>query len=356
MQRQLRSVYRVVASLFHKRQSVRKVEMGRLPTAVCVGESLAALLPDQAAPLEDVTTFHQSIGGAEANVARGLAALGVPAAWAGRVGADGFGRRIIRDLTADGVDTSAVVIDPVHPTGLYVKEMSAEGSRLHYYRTGSAGAALGPELLDDPVAGPVFAAAELIHLSGITAALSDSALELVRAILRRRRPGRLVSFDLNWRPGLWLGRDPSVLQELLNAADIALLGADEAAEVFGTGVPEELRALLPGPSTLVIKDDARPATAMDRTGVTAERPLTVDVVEPVGAGDAFAAGYLAGVLRGYDQRRSLRLGHVMAAATLSVRGDHGAPPPARDVDALLDSAPRDWATATMSVHPVREAL
>jgi 2-dehydro-3-deoxygluconokinase len=332
-----------------------KVDMGRSPTAVCVGESMAALVPDQAGPLEDVATFHQSIGGAESNVARGLAALGVRAAWVGRVGADGFGRRIIRRLAADGVDTSAVVVDPSRPTGLYVKEIGLEGSALHYYRVGSAASALGPELLDDDTAGRMFADADLIHLSGITAALSDSALDLLQAIMRRRRPGQLVSFDLNWRPALWRGRDPSVLRPLLNAADIALLGADEAVQVLGTGAPETLRALLPGPATLVIKDDAHLATTIDRTGVTTELPLTVEVVEPVGAGDAFAAGYLAGTLRGYDQRRRLRLGHLMAAATLVVPGDHGAPPPIRFVEALLVSSPGEWAATTVSVAGMHRA-
>jgi 2-dehydro-3-deoxygluconokinase len=326
--------------------------MGRSPTAVCVGESMAALVPDQAGPLEDVATFHQSIGGAEANVARGLAALGVRAAWVGRVGADGFGRRIIRRLAAEGVDTSAVIVDPSRPTGLYVKEIGVDGSALHYYRAGSAASALGPELLDDQAAGRMFADAALIHVSGITAALSDSALDLLHAIMRRRSPGQLVSFDLNWRPALWHGRDPSVLRSLLNAADIALLGADEAIQVFGTGSPETLRALLPGPASLVIKDDAHLATAIDRTGVTAEPPLAVEVVEQIGAGDAFAAGYLAGTLHGYDQCRRLRLGHLMAAATLVVHGDHGAPPPVQVVDALLASSPGEWGAATVSAAGV----
>ncbi|MGI8332675.1 sugar kinase [Actinomadura scrupuli] len=320
-----------------------------------MGESMAALVPDQAGPLEDVATFHQSIGGAESNVACGLAALGVGAAWVGRVGADGFGRRIIRRLTAQGVDTSAVIVDPSRPTGLYVKEIGRAGSVLHYYRAGSAASALGPELLEDDTAGRMFADAGLIHLSGITAALSGGSLDLLRAIMRRRRPGQLVSFDLNWRPALWRGKDPSVLRSLLNAADIALLGADEAVQVLGTGDPQALRTLLPGPDTLVIKDDAHLATAIDRSGVTAEPPPAVEVVEPVGAGDAFAAGYLAGTLRGYDQRRRLRLGHLMAATTLVVHGDHGAPPPAHLVEALLASSPGEWAATTVSVTGVHRA-
>ena len=321
--------------------------MQRFPAAVCIGETMAALIPDRPGPLETVGSFHHTIGGAEANVARGLVALGVPTAWAGRVGDDGFGRRIVHELANAGIDTSGVEVDPVRPTGLYVKETGPAGSVLHYYRKGSAGSALGAELLHSPL----LANARLIHLSGITPALSDQALELVRAILDDPVPGRMVSFDLNWRPTLWSGRDSSPLRSLVNAADIALMGADEAAEVFGTGDPGALRDLLPGPGTLVVKDDARQATAMTRddeaTGV-AEVALNVDVVEPVGAGDAFAAGYLAGTLRGYDLRRSLRLGHIAAAATLVVPGDHG-PPPAPDlVDAMLAATAGEWAAGTVS--------
>ncbi|QXJ23251.1 sugar kinase [Actinomadura graeca] len=327
--------------------------MEGLPAAACVGESMAVLLPGRPGPLEDVPSFRPASGGAEANVARGLAALGVPAAWIGRVGDDGFGRRVVRDLAAGGVDVRGVSVDPRRPTGLYVKEAGPGGSVLHYYRDGSAGSAIGPSVLDDPDAGPLLNAAGLVHLSGITAALSDSALELTRALLLRpRRPGRLVSFDLNWRPALWRRRDPSVLRPLLNAADIVLLGADEAADVLGTGDPGELRALLPGPATLVVKDDAHSATALTRDAAVTAPALDVEVVEPVGAGDAFAAGYLAGTLRGYGPRRCLRLGHLAAAATLVVPGDHGPPPPPALVDELLHASPGVWAATTVRASGV----
>lgn len=327
------------------------------PTAVCVGETMAVLLPERPGPLEDVPSFRHSCGGAEANVARGLVALGVPAAWAGRVGDDGFGRRVVRELAASGVDVRGVTVDPERPTGLYVKEAGPSGSVLHYYRDGSAGSAIGPGMLDDPATGPMLAAARLVHLSGITAALSDSALALARALLARPRD-HLVSFDLNWRPALWRHRDPSVLRDLMDAADIVMLGADEAAAVLGTPDPDALRALLPGPSTLVVKDDAHQAVAVTRDGTVTEPALRVEVVEPIGAGDAFAAGYLAATLRGYGPRRRLRLGHLTAAATLVVPGDHGPPPPPDLVEALLSASPDAWAGTTVRAsgitRPVEE--
>ncbi len=333
------------------------------PVAVCVGESMAVLLPDRAGPLESVENFRLSVGGAESNVAGALAALGVPSAWISRVGDDGFGRRLLGDLTARGVDVSAVAVDPHRPTGVYLKEVGGTTgdrhdlgpgrSRLHYHRRGSAAAALSPALLTDPTAVRLLSGARLLHLSGITAALSDDCLALLRALLADRRPGRLVSFDLNWRPALWRDRDLTVLPALLDAADLLLLGADEAEAAFGTGEPQALRRRFPSPATVVVKDEARLVTAVERDGTAVSEPaLTVDVVEATGAGDAFAAGYLAGTVRGLDQRRRLRLGHLSAACALTTHGDQAELPPEAVVAALLDASPEDWAATRISADGI----
>ncbi|WP_245204835.1 sugar kinase [Kitasatospora sp. RG8] len=332
-------------------------------TAVCVGESMAVLLPDRPGPLESVENFRLAVGGAESNVAGALAALGVPSAWISRVGDDGFGRRLLADVAARGVDVSAVAVDPHRPTGLYLKEVGGSTgrhhdlgpgrSRLHYHRRGSAAAALSPALLADPSAARLLAGARLLHLSGITAALSDDCLALLRALLAERRPGRLVSFDLNWRPALWRERDPAVLPPLLDAADVLLLGADEAQAAFGTGDPQALRRRFPSPATVVVKDAARVVTALDRDGTAVSEPaLAVEVVEATGAGDAFAAGYLAGTLRGLDQRRRLRLGHLSAACALTAHGDQAELPPAPAVDALLAASAEDWAATRVSADGI----
>ncbi|ACU69657.1 PfkB domain protein [Catenulispora acidiphila DSM 44928] len=302
------------------------------PWAVCVGESMAALLPDVPGPLDGVESFAVSAGGAESNVACALRALGVPSAWISRVGDDGFGRRLVGEVTARGVDTSGVAVDPLRPTGLYLKEtggstrdgdLGTGRSKLHYYRAGSAASAMSAATLRDPAVERLVDGARLVHLTGITPALSETCLDMVRALLDAPRGQRLVSFDLNLRPVLWRDRDAGVLREFVNAADVALLGADEAEIAFGTGDPAKLRALFPGPTTIVVKDAERVVTALTAKGAVSEPALTVDVVEPTGAGDAFAAGYLAGTLHGFDERRRLRLGHLAAASALVAQGDVG---------------------------------
>ncbi|MFB9572247.1 sugar kinase [Streptomyces yanii] len=318
------------------------------PQSVCLGETMAVLLPGHPGPTESVEEFRVRVGGAESNVACGLAGHGITTAWISRVGNDGFGRRIISELTARGVDVSAVTIDHIRPTGLYLKETHPH-SRMRYYRTGSAASALGLDTFTNPVFNQLLSGARLLHLSGITPALSDSCLGLIRALLTAPRPGHTVSFDLNWRPALWHDRAPAVLLELCNAADLLLLGADEAEAAFGLSSHAAIRAAFPAPATVVVKDSEHQVTALNADGTTVSEPaLVVEVVEPTGAGDAFAAGYLAATLRGLDQRSRLRLGHLTAATALTTHGDHGVPPSPELTAALLAASPDEWAATRVT--------
>jgi 2-dehydro-3-deoxygluconokinase len=267
----------------------------------------------------------------------------------GRVGRDGFGTRILNELSGHGVGVTGVEVDAALPTGLYVKVPAQEsdpdgGSSVLYYRQGSAASAMGPATLANPAVAGLLEHAALIHLSGITAALSPECLQLLETVLTGPRNGRTVSFDVNWRAALWANRDRSVLQRLANLADVVLVGKDEAEHAFGTTDEAELRRLLPDPAVLVIKNEAISAIALNRDGSREEVPaLSVEVVEPVGAGDSFAAGYLSGMLFGLGQKASLRRGHVAAACTLTVHGDRGPLPEAAQLSAILDSTDDAWA-------------
>lgn len=202
-------------------------------------------------------------------------------------------------------------------------EVGPTGTTVHCYRTGSAASALDPGLLD----GEPLRSAALLHLTGITPALSPSCHALVSRALdvpAAQRP-YVVSFDVNHRAALWPdGTAPSVLRALADRADIVFVGLDEAQELWGADLTVTgLRGLLPGPRILVVKDGARVASAVTADGVCTVPALRTAVVEPVGAGDAFAAGFLAGLLRGGTTTRALRLGHVTAVSALRVTGDHG---------------------------------
>ncbi|WP_306358250.1 sugar kinase [Nocardia sp. CC213A] len=327
--------------------------MPNRPRAVTVGEGLAVLVA-QPGPLEDSPVFERGAGGAEANVAAVLTQLGVPTAWISRVGDDGFGRYLVRHLGERGVDVSAVAVDTERPTAVYVKErgggsdtpgdLAAGASRMLYYRTGSAASALSPA--DPDAAAALLDGCEVVHFTGITTALSDSATALTDSLLTRPRGDRLLSFDLNYRPALWHRRTvdaAEVLARHVRGADVVFLGSDEAAAVFGTGDPDRLRALFPQPRHLVVKNDAHAVI-----GFLGERRLEVPalalrVTERIGAGDAFAGGYLGALLQGRPHEHLLRFGHLCAAAALTAVGDGAElPPPARLASlAALDAA--EWA-------------
>ncbi|MGH4033897.1 sugar kinase [Actinomycetota bacterium Odt1-20B] len=293
---------------------------------------MVTFLPSCPGRLADVPSFERGIGGAESNVACVLAAAGHRTRWVSRVGADGFGDHLVEAVAAYGVDTSAVRRDPDRPTGIYFRTAGDRATDAHevaYYRAGSAASAMSTESVPDAA----LRSGRVLHLSGITPALSADCLDLVRHLCARPARGSLLSFDVNHRPGLWPDGGERVLLDLARGADLVFVGEDEAADAWGvTGGPDAVRAALPEPRLLVVKRGAAGAVAFDGDGddTRYEEPAPrVDVVAAVGAGDAFAAGFLSATLRGLPVAQRLRHGHLMAAAALTVPGDL-ATPPARD--------------------------
>ena len=316
---------------------------------VCFGEALA-LLP--ALPAGAPEPDRALLAGAEANVAVALAGGGIPVAWLGRLGADALGTALRAEMDRRGVDTGGFEIDPERPTGAYAKVTEVvDGeprTRMRYRRAGSAASAAGPAFLDRPQVAERLDRARIVHVSGITAALSASCAALMEVLLARPRAG-LLSFDVNWREQMWPDGDPAAVVALAQRADLVLVGGDEAERVFGTDDPAALRRLLPQPEWLIVKDGARRALAVARDGaVVAEPALRVEVVEPVGAGDAFAAGLLTGLVRGEPVDRCLRRGHLGAAAVLTVAGDSAHPLPGEVAGPLLAAPPAEWARIAVS--------
>ncbi|MEV0637812.1 sugar kinase [Streptomyces sp. NPDC050619] len=322
----------------------------QMADVVCVGETMAVLSPPDGRPLAEQSTLRMAIGGAESNVACGLAGLGHRAAWLSRLGDDPFARRILAELTARGVDVTAVETDPDRPTGVYFKDPGPDRTRTHYYRGGSAATLMGPDL----VRLPALRDARIVHLSGVAAALSDSCARLLEAVLVHRAAGRsaggpAVSFDVNHRPALWRGGTPDAARNLLSlarAADIVFVGRDEAEALWGTARPDDIADLLEPAPVVVVKDAEHGATSYAGGTRTFVPALPTKVVEPVGAGDAFAAGYLAGVLEHRDARARLRLGHLAASAALRTRDDVPVMPPRTETDHHLALDDTAWAATT----------
>lgn len=309
---------------------------GRLDL-VTIGETMAMFTPVEPVPLAEAKSLAMHAGGAESNVATYLAELGHRVRWASRLGDDPFAELILRELRSAGVDTRAVVRVPGARTGIYVKDTYAGETAVYYYRDRSAACGLTAAVLRDPLIG----GGRILHLSGITAAISAGSRELVLAAVGEGRdPARLVSFDVNYRARLWpVATAAPLLAEVADRSDLVFVGLDEARVLWGCATPADVRAVLPNPDTVVVKDGAVGAYSFGPGGEVFVPSPRVRVVEPVGAGDAFAAGYLAAVLEedagedaaedaGEDAREGaeetrLRFGHLLAAAALSVTSDHG---------------------------------
>jgi 2-dehydro-3-deoxygluconokinase len=301
---------------------------------LCVGETMAVVTPARAQSLSQAEECLLGFGGAESNVACHLAEFGYRAGWASRLGQDPFGARIVDGLAARGVDVSLVIRDRLSPTGVYFKDPDlGRGARTLYYRAGSAASHMGPE---DSRHWPL-ERTTWVHTSGINAVLSDSCSALTEELLTQApNLGYKVSFDVNYRPALWEpGAAGPRLRELADMAAVVLVGLDEAETLWGCSTADEVSALLPGPTHLIVKDSAKEAVEFVRgddqeKGVFRVPAHKMDVVEAVGAGDAFAAGYLAGLLRGGPPADRLALGHSFAAWTLGTRADfrpgHGTKP------------------------------
>jgi 2-dehydro-3-deoxygluconokinase len=316
---------------------------------VALGECLIAFVASEPGPLAEAAHFDRFVAGAEANVAVGLARLGHSVEFIGRVGADGFGEAILRRLRGEGVGVAHLMTDDQAATGLMFRERRHLGpAQVVYTRSGSAGSRLSVADVDRAADAGIFDGGRWLHLSGITPALSESARAATfGAAAHARASGLTVSLDLNLRRRLWPDEVAGpVLRELAEGCDIVFGSPDELAVVAGeTVAPESAElaraALSLRPSVTVVKLGAAGAMLVDAE--TAAAPITRPalplraVVDPVGAGDAFCAGFIAARLEEQSFERALDYANACGAAAAATLGDQTGTPDRRELIALLAS-------------------
>ncbi|WP_424215572.1 sugar kinase [Streptomyces sp. BI20] len=282
-------------------------------------------------PLRLGGSMAVSVAGAESNVAIGLARLGHRVRWAGAVGADEAGELVLRTLRAEGVDVSGAVRDPAAPTGLMLAEPRLpELTRVHYYRAGSAGSRITSCAVE-----AAFTAAppRVLHLTGITPALSRSARDAAALALRlAAEHSALVCLDVNHRSRLWEAREAAeVMRAWAPFVDVLIASDDELPLCLpegGATDPEvqakELREL--GVGEVVVKLGAAGATSYTDEGAVHMPARSVRAVDTVGAGDAFVAGWLSAFLDGADPVGRLDRAVTTGAFAVASHGDwEGAP-------------------------------
>lgn len=306
---------------------------------VTFGETMAMMRSGQVGSLAHLPSVDISLAGAESNVAIGLQRLGVPTAWVSRVGHDPLGTRVMREIRAEGVGVHCR-IDPERPTGLMLKSRpTATTTRVDYYRAGSAASALSPADLPDALVEH----ADVLHLSGITPMLSESAARAMTAAVDRAvAAGTRISLDVNYRSRLGSReRLGDLLAGVLPHVDIVFGGPEELTILAPGHAEADLAALLRavanlGPAEVVAKLGADGATALRHGELTHGPGKVVDVVDTVGAGDAFVAGYLSAVIAGADTATRLDRANSCGAFACTTPGDWESAPFAEDLAARQD--------------------
>lgn len=285
-------------------------------SVLTLGETMGRLSPPGIGPLHLQRSLDLSIAGAESTVAIGLQRLGHRTTFVTRLGDDELGRLVRSTLLAEGVQVAAGT-DPDAPTGLLLNERrTADVRRVQYLRAGSAASLLSP----DDVAEIDWETVELVHLTGITPALSATARDCFEAALAQATErGVPVSLDVNYRSRLWTRAEARAV--LASAArscavvfastdELDLLTVDAADQLLGGAVRE-----------VVVTDGARGSVAWTREGRTSAPARAVTAVDTTGAGDAFVAGYLSARLDGADVAGRLARGSAVAAFGVGTQGD-----------------------------------
>ncbi|WP_049904537.1 sugar kinase [Halococcus hamelinensis] len=305
---------------------------------VTLGETMVLVYPSTTGPMKHAHEFEKSLAGAETNVAIGLARLGHDVGWYSKLGTDPHGEYLEFFVRGEGVDTTTVEFTDEAPTGIMFKERREFGEpAVHYYRHGSAASLMSPD--DLPV--DYLTNAEYLHLTGITPALSESCRDAtLLAAERATEAGMTVSFDPNVRRKLWESdeRMRETMLDLVSLSDIVLPGIEEGAALFGTDDPEAIAAacLDHGAGTAVVKLGAAGAVVAD--GSTTERVSGYDVervVDPVGAGDGFAAGFLASRIEGQGPVEATETANAVGAFATTVAGDTEGLPTRKELDVFV---------------------
>lgn len=316
---------------------------GRTLDVVTLGEALLRLSVRPGDLIESAPTYDVHVAGSEANVAYALARMGLRAGWISALPANPLGRRVATTLRSAGVDVGSVVWSDGGRLGTYFVELGdvPRPTLVTYDRSHSALAEATPEQFD----WSVLDRARHLHLSGITFALSEQARQVASvAVVEAHRRGCSVSLDVNHRARLWSAAEAAAtLDALAGTLDLLICKGQDANDLFGAGgtpreVAEKLGARFQVPAVACTWGPA-PATLLLGSEWFQCPSLRVDIIDRIGAGDAFAAGLLWGLTEN-ALPLGLQRGVVMAALSMTVRGDL-LDLPRSAVEAVLESSAPD---------------
>ncbi len=306
---------------------------------VSFGETMVLMDPTENGPIKYVHTFRKKIGGAESNFAIGMSRLGHDAGWYSRLGSDPNGAFINAVVAGEGVDTEQVQFTDAHPTGVMFKErISSTETHVYYNRNGSAASHMQPDDLPESF----IRESELLHVTGITPVLSsDCRATVERAFELAHDNGVRVSFDPNIRMKLWKGdQTRELLCQLMDRADVVIISLDEADQLFGERTPERIagRVLSENPELVAVTLEDEGARAFTDRASAQHPGFEVDVVDTVGAGDAFCAGFLSAVLEELSLKEKIVRANLCGAYATTVPGDIEGLPTREDLKSVREGS------------------
>ncbi len=306
---------------------------------ICLGEILVQFNAVTPGPLRHVTYFEKHAAGSEANVAVCVKRQGLSSGFVTKLGSDEFGKFLYNWLRGEGVDVSQIKFDPEGFTGIYFiqRGFPVPGrSSVIYYRRGSAAS----KITESDIVEEYFSRALILHLSGITPALSESVLRAsLKAIDIVKKNEAKLSFDTNIRPPLWKSMEDArkTLLPIVEKSDILFTDIDDSKILIGESDIKKIiqHYLSIGIEVVVLKLGPKGAIAATKSSYCEVNGYQVNVIDPIGAGDALAGTFLTGLLKGYTIEKSLRRAIAAGTLVVTVRGDQENLPTEDEIEAFL---------------------
>lgn len=297
-----------------------------LAKILTLGEAMAVMIAEEEGPLRNVNYYSKGLAGAELNVAVGLSRLGHKVSFLTRLGDDPFGEYIVEFANRENLDTSCIKICKGENTGMYLKEKVSKGDpKVFYYRENSAASRIAAEDLD----AVDISSLDWVHLTGITPALSPSCKNaVIEAIDKARENDIPISFDPNLRPVLWEDENTMIsqLNDIAVKCDIFMPGISEAKILTKLEDKSDIcnYYISKGCKIVIIKLGAEGTyykNEKGECGVIASFTVN-NVVDTVGAGDGFAAGFINGILKGESIIKSVEMGNAIGAIIITSKSDN----------------------------------
>ena len=304
-----------------------------------IGETMVVFSPNEVGPMRYAHSFTSHIAGAETNTLIGLEKLDIKTGWISQLGNDELGHKILSFVRGEGINVDAVQLIEDAPTGIFLKEkVRQDQTRVHYYRKGSAAGLMTNSNIDKDY----IAKFKYLYVTGITPALSESCKETTFHLISIAKELNLkIIFDPNLRLKLWSEDEArETLLKMISLSDIVLPGISEGEFLFNEKSEEKIaqNIIEHGASTVVVKLGSKGAYYHNENYAGyATASKKIEVVDPVGAGDGFAAGFIAGYIDGLSIHEAVEQACNAGALVTTVKGDVEGLPSKEEIEKMKNT-------------------